>query len=413
MRFNLTSLSGYTVTIATLKLYVNSSLSAGFTVNQVSNNTWAESQINFNNAPAPGTVIHTSGSVTSGAWVSIDITPYITGNGLYSVSLDSLSATNLALASRESGTHAPQLVVSLSAGSGQTNTPAPNKTPTPTTGKAPTSVASGTVPSFSHVIIMMFENKEYGSVAGSSAWPNFNNLAKQYTSLTALDAVSHPSLPNYLAITSGSTQGVTSDCTTCYNGATNITDSVEASGRTWKAYMETMPSACYSGSSGTYVQKHNPFVYYNDIRNNATRCKSDGVPLTQLDTDLANNHLPNFVWISPNLCNDAHDCSGATGDTFLGKEVARIMNSPAFDAKSLLIVTFDEGSSSASCCGMPSSGDGHIATLLISSLAKTGFQDATPYSLYSLLKTIEKSWGMPYLAHAGDAATSLINDAWK
>jgi hypothetical protein len=101
-----------------------------------------------------------------------------------------------------------------------------------------------------------------------------------------------------------------------------------------------------------------------------------------------------------------------TADKFLGMMVNKIMTSAAFDQNSLLIVTFDEGSTSAKCCGL-SGGGGHIATILISPLVKSGYQDATPYSHYSVLKTIAKSWGMPYLLHAGDAETSLITNSWK
>jgi hypothetical protein len=134
--------------------------------------------------------------------------------------------------------------------------------------------------------------------------------------------------------------------------------------------------------------------------------------MTQLDTDLKNNTLPDFAWITPNECNNSHDCSSTVADSFLGAQVNKILSSPAFDKNSLLIVTFDEGSSSATCCGL-SGGGGHIATILISPLVKSGYQDTTPVTHYSLLKTIEKSWGMPYILHAGDLETNLITAAWK
>jgi phosphatidylinositol-3-phosphatase len=284
----------------------------------------------------------------------------------------------------------------------------------PSTRGAPgNGVASGQVPNFTHVIVMIFENREYSSVIGSSTWPKLNALAKQYALLTKYDAVAHPSLPNYIADTSGGTQGITSDCNTCYVNVTNLADSIEASGRTWKGYMESMPSPCFLGNSGTYAQKHNPFVYYDDIRTNSARCTSMDVPLTQFDTDLANNHLPDYAWITPNLCNDGHDCSNSVADSFLGSEVSKILASASFDQNSLLVITFDEGSTKASCCGLPSSAGGHIVTLLISKLVKAGYQDATPYSSYSLLKTVEKAWSLPYLGHAADAATSLITAPWR
>lgn len=269
------------------------------------------------------------------------------------------------------------------------------------------------MPKFSHVIVMVFENEEYSSIIGNSSLPNFNKLAKQYTLLTNDFAVTHPSLPNYIALTSGNTQGINSDCATCTANVTNIADLVESSGRTWKAYMESMPSACTLNSVSGYTPNHDPFVHYNDIRNSATRCQQHVVPLTQLDIDLQNRALPSFAWISPNLCDSGHDCGAAGADKFMGPEVNKIISSPAFDQNSLLIVTFDEGTSGLSCCSLPSQAGGKVATILISGLVKPGFQDGTAYSHYSILKTIEISWGLPELGHSNDAQTGVISAVWK
>jgi hypothetical protein len=419
LRFTVSGVGTTPVASAILKIYPSASLSEGFSVNALSNTTWAENTINYNNAPAPGSAIQTSGAVTSGTWVSIDLTPYIQGDGTYNLALTALSSTKINLVSREAGANSPQLVVTLSSGGAATPTQTPSKTLTPTPSRTPTPTptptaasGSGKIPAFSHVIFILFENKEYGSIIGNSALPNFNGLAKQYTLLTQSYAVRHPSLPNYIALTSGSTQGITTDCTSCYLNVTNIADKIEASGRTWKAYLESMPSPCYLGNSGLYVQKHNPFVYYNNIRTNATRCKQKVVPLTQLDTDLQSG-LPNFAFIMPNNCNSAHDCSTATADKWLGSMVSKIRASSSFDQKSLIVVTFDEGTTSASCCGLPASAGGHIATILISPLVKNGYEDATPYSHYSLLKMLEKAWGMPYLGLSADTDKNIISAPWK
>jgi hypothetical protein len=314
------------------------------------------------------------------------------------------STSTLTPAPTQSNTPTPTSVPS----STPTSTAAPSITPTPTS----TSTAGG-VPNFSHIILIILENREYSSVVGNSSWPNFNNLASNYALLTQSYAVAHPSLPNYIALTSGSTQGITSDCTSCFVNATNLGDILEQNGKSWKGYMEDMPSPCYVGNSGDYVQKHNPFIYYDDIRTNSNRCASHVVPLTQFDTDLSNNQLPDFSWITPNLCNDGHDCSSSISDSFLGSEVSKILASPSFDQNSLLIITFDEGSSGSSCCGLPSSAGGHIATLFISSLAKAGYQDSTSYDHYSILKLMADAWGLPYLEHAGDSSTNSITDVWK
>jgi phosphatidylinositol-3-phosphatase len=294
-------------------------------------------------------------------------------------------------------------VIQLTAAPVQINTPQ-----APAAGSS-----SGQVPKFSHVIVMIFENEEITNIIGNSSLPNFNKLAQHYTLLTSDFAVTHPSLPNYIALTSGDTQGIASDCSTCFVNVTNLPDLIEKSGRSWKAYMEDMPAPCTITDQGNYAEKHNPFVYYDDIRTNAARCQQHDVPLTQLDSDLQNKQLPNYAWITPNLCNDGHDCGASAADKFLGPEVDKIISSPAFDQNSLLIITFDEGTTAGSCCGMPKKAGGKITTLLISKLVKAGFQDDTPYTHYSILKTIEDAWGLPQLGHSADALTPLITDAWK
>src|SRR5437879_9879820 len=223
-----------------------------------------------------------------------------------------------------------------------TPTPAPTPVPTPTPTPAPTPTPTPTpaaLPAFSHVFTIVMENEESTSITGNSAAPYINGLANSYGLATQYYAVSHPSLPNYLALTAGSTFGITSDCTTCWVGATNLADQIEASGRRWKAYLEGMPSACLVGGAYAYMQKHNPWIYYNDIRTNAARCAAHVVPFTQLGTDLAGGSVPNYVWITPNMCNDMHDCSIATGDTWLRNQVPAILNSAAFRNGGCLFIT--------------------------------------------------------------------------
>lgn len=267
--------------------------------------------------------------------------------------------------------------------------------------------AAGVVPNFSHIIIFIMENHEFGSVIGSSQMPYFNSLAQQYTLLTQYHGVTHPSLPNYIALIGGDTLGITTDCSTCYVNATNLADLIENSGRTWRTYQEDLPSPCYTGSSGLYAQRHDPFIYFDDIRTNTPRCQQDVVPLTVLDSDLASNTLPNFSFVVPNLCNSAHNCGLNVTDDWLKTWVSKVMSSPAYDQNTLIVLTWDEGSSDQACCGLKSAG-GRVATVLISPLVRQGFQDTTPYTHYSLLKTIAEGWGLPMLAHAADAQENLI-----
>ena len=120
----------------------------------------------------------------------------------------------------------------------------------------------------------MIENAEYPEVIGSPSAPYINSLAGRYGLATQSYAVTHPSLPNYLALTSGSTHGIDSDCTSCSVSAPNIVDQLEAAGLTWKAYMEDLPHPCFLGASaGGYAKKHDPFAYYVDIASDRARCE--------------------------------------------------------------------------------------------------------------------------------------------
>ncbi len=258
------------------------------------------------------------------------------------------------------------------------------------------------MPAFSHVFLIVMENQEYGSIIGSGEAPYLNSLAANYGLASAYYATSHPSLPNYLALTGGTTFGVDTNCTDCSVGGPSIADQIEGSGRSWKAYMEDMPSPCFLGeSAGNYVLRHNPFPYYRSIRDNPARCAAHVVPFSQFSADLASNTVPNFVWITPNLCNDMHDCSIGTGDSWLKSVVPGILSSSAWRNGGVLFVIFDEGTTDAGCCG--NSAGGHVATFIVAPGMTPGYRSAVPATHYSLLRTTEEAWG---LAPLGGAAAS-------
>ena len=293
-------------------------------------------------------------------------------------------------------------------------TPAPagvtHPTPAPTPRPAPPPVAG--LPSFSHIFVIVMENREYSSVIGDPGAPYINSLAQTYGLATNYYGVSHPSLPNYLAMTAGSTFGITSDCTTCFVSATNIADQVERSGRSWKAYMDGMPAPCYLGPFyGGYAQKHDPFVYFTDIRDNAARCAAHVVPFTQFGSDRASGALPNFVWITPSMCNDMHDCSTSQGDAWLSGVVPSILSSSAYRNNGVLFITWDEGASSAGCCG--DSYGGHVATLVISPLARNGFRSGMAENHYSLLRTIEDGFRLGHLGSTGCACSAQMREYFR
>ena len=288
------------------------------------------------------------------------------------------------------------------------------------TGRSAISNGSG-VPDFAHIVVMLFENQEYDEIIGDDQSPNYNALAEKNSLLTQYYAIRHPSLPNYLALFGGDTFGITKDCTTCFINSASLPDQIESSGRTWRAYLEDMPSPCFVGDAGNYVQKHDPFIYFDPIRENAARCRRSVVPLTDLSADLASGSFPDFAFIMPNLCNSAHNtslfgssCLVEDADEWLGDMVKRLQATLDAGAESYLIaVTWDEGTSDHSCCGLPKGAGGRVATVLISPQAKSGFRDATPYTHYSLLKTIETAWNLPLLGHAADGSNALITAPWK
>jgi hypothetical protein len=292
----------------------------------------------------------------------------------------------------------------------------PTITPTPTlipfATAAPSPTPERQVPQLKHVAIIILENKEYDTVIGNSQMPNFNQWARQYSLLTHYFAIRHPSLPNYLALIGGDTFGIQSDCETCYVNAESLPDLIESSGRTWKGYMESMPTPCTIGSTWKYAQKHDPFIYFDPIRLNEERCNKSVVPIEQLSQNIANNDLPNFIFITPNECNDAHDCDVATADQWLGEWAPKLINAPGFLNDGLIVLTWDEGQGEHAWNGF-SGGGGRVATVLISNLVKPGYKDNTIYTHYSLLKTILASWDLPALNHTADADIALIVSPWQ
>jgi phospholipase C len=280
--------------------------------------------------------------------------------------------------------------------------PAPAPAPAPqatTASPGSTDLATG----LQHVVIIMEENKPASAVLGNAAAPYLNRLAGEFSVATHYRAVSHPSLPNYLAITSGTTAGITSDCNPpgafCEASVANIADRIIASGRSWKMYAESMPAPCLQRNSGRYAVKHNPFLYYPSVTRDPAYCSSHDVPYSRFAQDLATaSSLPNYSFVSPDLCNDMHDCSVATGDAWLAREVPRILNSPAFSRQnSLLIITFDEADTPGNA----------VLCIFAGPAAKRGYTSSTPYSHYSILRTLEDAWGLTPLTRNDATATPM------
>lgn len=261
--------------------------------------------------------------------------------------------------------------------------------------------SSKNVQKFDHIVLIIMENKSSQDIFDNTNAPYINSLIKNDSYADNYHAVSHPSLPNYISLIGGSTFGITSDCTNCFVNAQNLVDQFDKANIPWKAYMESMPSPCFLGSSGEYAQKHDPFIYFNDIRTNQSRCNKI-VPYTQLALDLKKESTtPNFIWITPNLCNDMHDCSIQTGDTWLSKQVPMILNSPAFTkSKSLLVITWDENDGS---------GVNRVPAIFIGNSVKAHFVSNSAYTHYSLLHTVEVNWNLSPLTKNAAQSSAIVD----
>jgi phosphatidylinositol-3-phosphatase len=260
--------------------------------------------------------------------------------------------------------------------------------------------AAPPIPDFDHVVVVVFENKESRSVIGNRNAPTFNLYSRLYARMTQSYGVTHPSLPNYLALVSGSTWGITTDCVRCSVNARSLADTIEASGRSWKTYAEGLPRAGFlGGSSGRYAKKHNPFAYFRPIAANPERAQRL-VPLRELATDLAATDLPDFALVVPDLCHSMHDCPVSAGDAWLHRTVGPLLELP----NTAIFITFDEGRSNVR-------GGGHITTLALGTAVRqrAGFRPVTNH--YGLLRTIEQAWGLPELGRSATARP--ITGIWR
>jgi hypothetical protein len=195
---------------------------------------------------------------------------------------------------------------------------------------------------------------------------------------------------------SGSTQGITDDCTDCSANAPNIADQLEHAKLTWGAYLEGLPAPCARpASAGRYAKKHDPFAYDDAIAADPKRC-ARRVPLTRLAGDIRRNRLADFVLISPDLCNDTHDCPVSTGDRFLRRLVPGLL--PALGPHGYLIITYDEGTTDDGCCG--GSDGGRIATVVAGPDVRTGARMTRAVDHYGVLATIETTFGLARLGQA-------------
>jgi phosphatidylinositol-3-phosphatase len=269
--------------------------------------------------------------------------------------------------------------------------PLPRSTSTSTIATPPAGVA--------HVMVVVLENRERGAVLSDPQAPYLDGLARRFGTADNAVATTHPSLPNYLELLAGTTFGIDSDCGDCRVDGSTLVDQLDTKGIGWKAYMEAMPAPCYRGvSDGTYAKKHDPFMYVSHLADDPALCQRV-VPYSQLSPDLTSGRAPPFLWVTPDLCDDGHDCATATMDTWMAKNLEPVLASSWFKDHGVVIVTFDEGTSGASCCD--GAHGGRIATIVAAQGAPGGLRSTQPVDHAGTLATIEDLYGV---ANLGDAA---------
>jgi acid phosphatase len=242
-------------------------------------------------------------------------------------------------------------------------------------------------------MVVIFENEDAQNVVGGKDAPYLTSLAASGAALTDAHGETHPSQPNYLALFSGSTQGVTDDsCPLTFTGP-NLAAQLQDAGHTFVGYSEDLPAAGYTGcNQGDYARKHNPWVDFTGLPTSVNQ------PYSALPSDFAD--LPTVSFVVPNLCNDMHDCGVTAGDKWASA------NLPAYVTwakkhNSLLVVTFDEDNGSSA---------NHIATLLVGPMVTPG-TSAQPVDHYGLLRTVEDMYGLPPLGKAADA--EFLTGIWS
>jgi phospholipase C len=277
-------------------------------------------------------------------------------------------------------------------------------TPAATTGPCGTLTVA---PSFTHVIWVWMENHSYDTIIGNSQAPYINSLAGQCGLATNYHNISHPSLPNYVGATSGlglsALKPFNNDCSPSKRCSTAAA-SVFGQGATWRAYDESMPSACDKSNSGEYAVRHNPPPYYSKL----IGCVTNDVPYTQLASDLAANTLPAFSFVTPNLIDDMHDGTVADGDTWLANNLPTIFTSTEYQSGTTAVfLTWDEGEggSSNDCATNTTDVGCHVATIVISPSTVPGSTSSALFNHYSLLGTTEQLLGLPALGNASSFPT--------
>jgi phospholipase C len=277
-----------------------------------------------------------------------------------------------------------------------------------------------------HVVVIFMENNSYNTIMDSSSTPYIHSLASSCGLATNYHNITHPSLPEYMAATTGASLAqlapFLADCTpsaACDWGTNNIFAQVNAAGRSWKGYAESMPGNCSKANAGFYAPRHNPAVYDTDLSN----CGKDDVSLgATSDSPLLKNFskestAPAFAWITPNLCDDMHGISGCpsnllkTGDTWLSHWIPKLASSAVYKKHDTVIfLTWDEGepgTTGENCATNTTDQSCHVVMIPIAPSVKKGKKVSTLFNHYSLLKSSEDLLGLSELGQAASAKSMV------
>jgi hypothetical protein len=258
------------------------------------------------------------------------------------------------------------------------------------------------------VAVMVLENRSFEQVIGSRQAPYLNRLARRYGLATHYFATGHPSLPNYMALTTGGTAEVSGNCSRCGSDLPSFVNQLDASGRSWRAYFESLPrdAARPVTRTGRYNKHYNPFVYTESVNGNHGD-RSRVVGFSRLHRDLARGRLPRFSWIAPNVRHDGHHHSLRTADAFAARTVPRVLH--ALGPRGLLYLTWDEGVRSDHRGIDGGRGGGRIALIAAGGAARRHVRLGTVANHYALLRTLEANFGLPALGRAAAPSTPLLS----
>ncbi len=415
---------------STLKVHSQSTINTEIQAHAVSTNEWGQDALTWNNKPAfDPAVLSEVKTFENGTDAVFDVSSLVTGNGTYSIALameeqDGSVRFEAAEAPTVAG---PRLNVQFLDTPPTTGTINPPTTPStgtrppttlppttlpPTTVKPTTTVPPTTVvvppPSgkYTHVVNIWMENKAYNSIIGAfQNAPYENQLATTYGLATNFQNLTHPSEPNYVAANSGSTQGITDNNPPSTNAKNvqSVFGELDASGKTWKAYQEDMPSNCALTNSGAYAVKHNPAPFFTPLRSS---CQQNDVPMGTINSgnfinDLASG-LPNYSFITPNMNNDTHDASVATGDNWLKMWVPKIMAGKDYQAgNTVIIISWDE-----------TAGGAATQAEIVVSPTTHAVSSNVAFNHYSRLAYIEDLFGVARLGSSAGANGAAYKSAF-